>query len=284
VAAECREFGAQVMTHCLDIREPAPIDEFRRTAAFGAIDVWVNCAAVISFGRFEDVPAEAFQRVIETNILGYANGARAALSQFHAQGDRGTLINVGSLLGVVPEPYLSAYVTSKFAINGLTACLRQETRAFSNIHVCGVLPAAVDTPIYQHGANYMGRKARAIAPVYDPAKVAAAIVRLAESPRDQVVFSGFARWLAATAILAPSIVERVVARFAPQLQFTRCVAEVSAGNLFQNTDNHLKAAADGNIGQKHCFRNMLNGHQGGRSVCPLCGQSCGTLGRLPCPR
>jgi len=155
VAEECRSLGGRIVIQPLDVRDFAAVDELRRTAvaAFGCIDVWVNCAAVLLFGRFEDLPPEAFRQVIETNVIGYANGARAAILQFRTQGDRGTLINVGSVLGMVGEPYVSAYVTSKFALRGLTACLRQEMRAFPNIHVCAVLPSALDTPIYQRAGN-----------------------------------------------------------------------------------------------------------------------------------
>src|SRR5215203_4406154 len=112
VADECRALGARVLTQSVDVRDADAVHALRIEAvkAFGGIDVWVNCAAVLLLGRFEDLPPEAFRRVIETNVLGYAHGARAALLQFHAQGDRGTLINVGSVLGMVGEPYVSAYV------------------------------------------------------------------------------------------------------------------------------------------------------------------------------
>lgn len=130
-------------------------------SAFGHIDVWINCAAVLSFGRFEDIPAETFRHVVEINILGCANGARVALTQFKIQGQRGTLINVGSLLGVMGEPFVSPYVTTKFAIRGLTACLRQETKDQPGINVCAVLPWAIDTPIYQKAANVAGNSSDA---------------------------------------------------------------------------------------------------------------------------
>lgn len=111
------------------------------------------------------MPRKIFNHVIETNLYGYADGSRAALAQFRNQGKRGTLINVSSLLGVMGEPYVSAYVATKFAIRGLTACLRQEARDFPELHVYCVLPPAVDTPIYQKAGNLMGKRSRAIYPV-----------------------------------------------------------------------------------------------------------------------
>ena len=63
----------------MDVRDAAAVDEVREVAvgSFGRIDVWVNCAAVLLLGRFEDLPHEAFRQVIETNLFGCANGGRA---------------------------------------------------------------------------------------------------------------------------------------------------------------------------------------------------------------
>jgi len=225
-----------VLTQSVDVRDADAVHALRIEAvkAFGGIDVWVNCAAVLLLGRFEDLPPEAFRRVIETNVLGYAHGARSAFAQFHAQGDRGTLINVGSVLGTVGEPYASAYVAAKFAIRGLTACLRQEMRPFPNIHVCAVLPAALDTPIYQRAGNYMGKAARSIVPVYDPSKAAAAIVRLVARPRRQVIVGGLGYLAAAGAKIAPGVLERLVGRLLPRLQFTDESAPASPGSVFES--------------------------------------------------
>ena len=66
----------------------AAVDALFETAAarFGRVDAVVNTAAAVGYGRFEDVPAEIFDRVITTNLLGTANVARAALRQFKVQG------------------------------------------------------------------------------------------------------------------------------------------------------------------------------------------------------
>jgi short-subunit dehydrogenase len=217
-----------------DVRNQEELNSVRSKAvqAFGRIDVWVNCAAVLSFGRFEDISPEIFRRVIETNVLGYGNGARAALAQFSTQGDCGTLINVSSMLAVVGEPYVSAYVATKFAIRGLTACLRQETENRPNIHVCAVLPAAVDTPIYQKAGNVFGRKARSIFPVYSPERVADAIVSAADRPRREVMVGGFAYVLKIVEKIAPMLLERLIARLAPRLQFQQEPQPASDGNIF----------------------------------------------------
>ena len=234
VAEECRLLGAAPILHAVDVTAPGALDDVcaRTVEAFGRIDVWVNCAAVLLLGRFEDIPAGSFERVIAINVLGYASGARAALEQFHAQGDRGILINVGSVLGLASEPYASAYIASKFAIRGLTSCLRQELRDFPNIHVCAVLPAALDTPIYQHAGNFMAKKARSIVPVYDPLRAAKAIVRLSRQPRRQVVIGAMGHLIALGTSIAPGLTETLIGRFGPKLQFESTASPESKGNLF----------------------------------------------------
>jgi short-subunit dehydrogenase len=105
--------------------------------------------------------------------MGYVHGARAALPYLRDQG-RGVLVNVSSIVGVLSQPYTHAYVMAKFAIRALSASLRQELRLGGprGVHVCTVLPATIDTPLFQHTANYTGRKAVTMPPVYAPERVA----------------------------------------------------------------------------------------------------------------
>lgn len=138
----------------------------RIVAAFGGIDIWVNAAAALLLGSFETLSPDAFRRVVETNLFGYVNGSRSAMRQFQTRGDRGILVNVSSMLGVIAEPQLTAYVATKFAIRGFTASLRQEMQDRPGIPICTMLPAAIDTPIYQKAGNLAGRRVRSIIPVY----------------------------------------------------------------------------------------------------------------------
>lgn len=241
VASACGARSPRVLVHAADVSDAAEVEALGRAAVaeFSRVDVWVNCAAVMQFGSFEAVPGAVFRQVIETNFFGYVHGARFALAQFRRQGDEGTLINVSSVLGVMGEPCGSAYVASKFAIRGWSSCLRQETHDAPGINICTVLPAPFDTPIYQKAANYSGRQPRAIPPVGDPERVAAAIVKLARRPRREIVVGGFGRLLVVGNKLASGVLERVVARIGPRLQFEReSSAELTEGNVFAATGPH----------------------------------------------
>jgi len=181
VATECRDLGAQVHVVPTDVAEEGAVRALAAAAVaeFGRIDVWVGNAGVFGYGSFEQTPARVFRQIVETNLMGQVHGARAVLPYFRRQGS-GTLILVGSLFSRVSSPSLSAYVTSKFGLLGFAESLRQDLRGSRGIRVRVILPATIDTPIYQHAFNATGRNAHPLPPVSSPRRVARAIER---SPR-----------------------------------------------------------------------------------------------------
>lgn len=148
---------------------------------FGRVDAVVHSAAVLAYGRFEDVPAEVFDATITTTLLGTANVARSSLTLFAGQGG-GSLVVVGSLLGKIATPYMSSYVTAKWAVHGLVRCLQIEARATPGVDVSLVSPGGVDTPVYAQAGTYAGHHGRPPPPVVTPEKVARAIVSRLEHP------------------------------------------------------------------------------------------------------
>lgn len=211
VAAECESLGASALPVVTDVRDEPAVQSLaeRAQARFGRVDVWVNCAGVMAYGRFEAVPSEVFRGVLETNLFGQVHGARAALACFRRNGS-GVLINMASVWGRVTTPDVSAYVTSKFAIRAFSECLREELRAEPHIDVATMLPQAVDTPIFAHAANYSGREPRPVPPLVDPREVAEGIVRCAESPKPEVTYRRVGRALELLHSLAPRLYERVL--------------------------------------------------------------------------
>ncbi|WP_112248892.1 SDR family NAD(P)-dependent oxidoreductase [Kribbella monticola] len=180
----CASDGGEVLVVPTDVASASEVEKLMVVAErrFGAIDVVVHAAAVLAYGRFEDVPADIFDHVLTVNIQGTANVGRSALRSFRSQGS-GTLIVVGSLLGTIVTPYLSSYVTSKWAIHGLTRTWQVEVRQDPGVEVALVWPGSVNTPAYSQAANYAGRIGRPPPPVDPPEKVARRIVKVADRPR-----------------------------------------------------------------------------------------------------
>lgn len=233
VADACERAGARAIAEPTDVTSEPAVRALARRAveAFGRIDVWVNNAAVTLFARTEEAPYEAYRQVIETNLFGYIHGARAVLPYFRKQGS-GVLINVASVASVVGQPYTSAYNVSKFGIRGLGESLRQELLDAPDIHVCTLLPPTVDTPLFQHAANFTGRAVQAMPPVLSAERVARAIVALARRPRRELVVGLSGRAIATGHQIAPSRVERMMARKVERDHFERRPAEPTLGNLF----------------------------------------------------
>jgi short-subunit dehydrogenase len=234
VAHECELRGARAQAVPTDVTKEDEVRNLARRAveSYGRIDVWVNNAAVSLFGRFEETPPEDYRRVIETNVFGYIHGARAVLPYFREQGS-GVLLNVSSIVGKTGQPYTSAYVASKSAIIGLSTSLRQELRDEKHIHVCTVLPASIDTPLFQQAGNYTGRATKAPNPVTDPETVAKAIVSAAKSPKREVVTGIGGRMMLMQWRSMPGFVERSIAMQVEKDHFQDLPAPPTQGNLFR---------------------------------------------------
>jgi short-subunit dehydrogenase len=211
VAGECEDRGAEALVVPADVSEAGALDRVARRAddRFGRIDVWVNNAAVSMFSPFLEAPIDDVRRVIDVNIMGYWLGCRAALRHMLPE-NHGVLVNVASIVGVVSQPYTHAYTLSKFAIRGLSASLRQELRITGarGIKVATVLPASIDTPLFDHSANYTGREVVAMPPVYTPERAARGIVNAVRVPRRETVVGPAGRNLVMASKVAPGLAER----------------------------------------------------------------------------
>jgi short-subunit dehydrogenase len=237
VARECETAGGSALAVPTDVSAADAVQVLARQAVerFGRIDVWVNCAVVTAFAPFQDIPLGDFRRILDVNIMGYVHGARAALPYLREQG-KGVLINVSSVVSAVPQPYTQAYSMTKAAVRALGGSLRQELwlDGAKRVKVCTVLPAAIDTPLFDHAANYTGRKAKAMPPVYSAERVARAIVNLIRVPRREVAVGPAGRGLVMQMKLAPGLTERQMAVVVDKAHLDRATpAPATSGNLFQ---------------------------------------------------
>lgn len=181
-AEECRARGAaDAMVWPLDITDAAAVAEMIAATRerFGGIDVWVSAASVYAYSRFEETPAELVRRIVDVNLLATMEAARLAIPSLRER--RGVMILIGSVFSELAAPYVIPYAVSKHGIAGFAKGLRMELRG--QVAVCTVMPATIDTPIYQHAANLTGGEVRPLPPSVAPQRVADAIVRLAERPR-----------------------------------------------------------------------------------------------------
>jgi len=238
VALECRALGGEVLTMLADIGDERQVQDLAKLAVehFGRIDAWINNAGVIAYGRFEDMPSEVFDGVIRTNLLGQVYGARAALEQFRHQGS-GVLVNLASVWGRVTSPNVVPYVVSKHGIRAFSECLREGLAASDgtqDIHVVTVLPESVDTPIFQHAANYTGHEIKPVSPVIGVQRAARAVVAAVRRPHGEITVGQVGHAVAIVVGLVPrQLFERIAPSLFEHAAMEESEAEPSPGNVLE---------------------------------------------------
>ena len=215
LAGECESLGAKAVAVPTDVRKQEEVELLAQDAVreFGRIDIWINNAGAAAVGRFEEVPIIDHAAVIDTSLMGTLYGSWHAMRQFRSQG-HGTLINIASVIGKVPSPYFASYAAAKHGIVGLSAVIRQELAQdkIESIQVSTILPTSMDTPFFQHAANYTEHATQPIPPVYDAEETVETIVNMAIDPKDEVSVGLAGKASTFMHSLMPGIVESMMAR------------------------------------------------------------------------
>lgn len=235
-ADDARSAGAAEVLVCpADVNDEGAlqrtVDEAVRR--FGRVDAVVHAATVMAYGRIEDVPAEAYETVVDTALHGTANLARAVLPVFRRQG-AGHLLVVSSLLASVPTPLMGSYVAAKWGQLGLVHVLRLETRDVPGIDISTVSPGGVDTPIYYQAGTWLGSTGRPPPPVYSPQRVARTIVATLDRPR-RAVHAGFLNPVVVAGFrLLPAVYDALVGPLMRLGAIARDKVPVTPGNIFES--------------------------------------------------
>jgi len=194
-----KKYGAQVRTAPLDVADEDAAKAAVQVAveAFGQLDVVVNNAGYGDVAPFEQLSAERFKAVIDTNFYGVVNVTRAAIPVMRKQRS-GCILQISSVGGRLAVPGSTPYHAAKWAVGGFTESLAQEVAPFG-VRVCALEPGGMRTnwgsrahqdvpellPDYEPS---VGAIIKALASLWgkensDPAKVAQVVLRLAVSDR-----------------------------------------------------------------------------------------------------
>ncbi|KAG6401217.1 hypothetical protein SASPL_138066 [Salvia splendens] len=107
----------------------------------GRIDILINNAGIGSPGPLTELHLDAVRRAYEINALGQLRVAQRVVPHMAARG-RGTIVNVGSVVGRVPTPWAGSYCATKAYVHAMSHALRVELSPFG-VNVVLVLPGAV---------------------------------------------------------------------------------------------------------------------------------------------
>lgn len=233
VAAECEALGVKALAVVTDVKDNAAVLTLAARAKewAGFIDAWINNAGVLAAGAFDETPLAVHEAIIQTNLIGYIQGAHAVLPIFKEQGF-GVLINNISVGGWFPTPYAVGYSASKFGLRGFGEALQGEMHSWPNIHVCNLYPAFLDTPGIQHAGNYTGKVLKPAPPVYNPQQVAKAMAHLVLYPKATTVVGPVSTLLRLAHALAPSLSRRITAGVMETYFKNADSITLTDGNLF----------------------------------------------------
>jgi NAD(P)-dependent dehydrogenase (short-subunit alcohol dehydrogenase family) len=160
---------------------------------FGRIDVLVNNAGLGPVGYLHELTGDDVERVYGTNIVAVADLTRLVLPDMRGRGD-GALVMISSVAAWASIPPVTAYASSKFALDGLVEGLRRETWG-TGVLVHSINPAPIST-------DYLARSAGRSPQPGDPARPAA---------------PGFPAAWVADAVLAAAAARRPVTRSVPRI-------------------------------------------------------------------
>ncbi len=229
--AELESLGARVHTVAADVADADALAQAADAidAALGPITVWVNNAMATVYSPIRDLEPEEVRRVTEVTYLGAVNGTLAAMKRMRS----GTIVQVSSVLAWRAMPIQGAYCGAKFALRGFTEALRSELlHDRSPLHLTMVHLPAVNTPQFDWARNKTGQETKAPSP-YQPEVAADAIVFAATHRRRDVFVGSSTPPTILASRLAPSVMDRVLAKQGYSAQLGDGAAPKSEGNLFK---------------------------------------------------
>ncbi len=165
VEETARTIGDQAVAVAADVSKADQVRAYTDATAerWGGLHVVFNNAGVNLPGVFHEAPDEVVDRTLDVNVKGCIYGCRYAIPHM-LRGGGGSLINTSSVNGLVAEPFLAIYATSKGAIIMLSKGIALDY-AKQGIRCNAIAPGWVDTPVNYAHAELLGGLAQVYATI-----------------------------------------------------------------------------------------------------------------------
>lgn len=177
----------------------------------GAPDVVVANAGLGLDARFVETTDEALRAVFELNVFGLFRTVRPFLPGMIERGS-GRVLLISSVVGKRGIPRYAAYAASKFSLHGMADALRPELLG-TGVTVGIVCPGSTTTEFHDRKLRHGTPRSYTRLARRPPESVARAILKMARSRRRETVLTPEGKLLAWVDLLAPGLVDRVLARF-----------------------------------------------------------------------
>jgi NAD(P)-dependent dehydrogenase (short-subunit alcohol dehydrogenase family) len=248
---EIRSAGGEATAVAADVTRFSDMQAVADMAAdtYGRIDTWIQTAAISLYAKFEETEPDEFARVIEVNLIGTAHAAKAALPHLKktAQQDGGAaLICTSSVEGKRAMPLQSAYASSKHGIIGMLDAIRVELQEEGvPVSVTNVMPAGINTPLFNKARTKMGVKPMPVPPIYEPDVVANVMLYAAQHPTRDISAGGAAKSFIWGQKFTPRMLDKVLTKtgFAGQMTDEPKSADAPA-NLYKPVDGEDRVYGD----------------------------------------
>jgi NAD(P)-dependent dehydrogenase (short-subunit alcohol dehydrogenase family) len=144
-AREIEKTGVEVESIACDISDETAARSISAVAVgrFGGIDILVNNAADFTTFSVESATVDHWRQVLGVNVIGTALVSKHAIPHMKARG-KGSIVNVGSMSGMIAQRNMATYNSSKGAIENLTRCMALDLAPF-NIRVNTICPGCILT-------------------------------------------------------------------------------------------------------------------------------------------
>jgi NAD(P)-dependent dehydrogenase (short-subunit alcohol dehydrogenase family) len=154
IASKLTAGGGRAHTAHLDVTQEAEVQALidKVMSEHGRLDYIFNNAGIAIAGEVRDLSLDHWRRIIDVNLMGVIYGTNAAYLAMIKQGF-GHIVNTASLAGLVGFPTMIPYVTTKYAVVGLSTSLRAEAETFG-VKVSVVCPGFIQTGIF-NAATYV---------------------------------------------------------------------------------------------------------------------------------
>jgi len=178
-AAELRAKGHTVDPYVVDVADPAAIAVAagRVLAEVGPVDIVVNNAGIVVGKSFVDHSTGEIENSVRINVLGPMHVTAAFLPTMISR-RTGHVVNISSAAGLLPNPDMSVYASSKWAVLGWSESLRLELE-----RVDGALRVTTVTPSYIDTGMFAGVRAPLLTPIMQPTRIVDAILRGVENDK-----------------------------------------------------------------------------------------------------